>query len=187
MGETQKHIESAKRELAELDVLRGELAEQKAMFTPAVLGALMENIDEGIDSLLTKNFFDKDAAKSIGDVIAKAIESVAKMPPPKAPVVNVTPQISVDLKPLQGIATEITQQNKILIAALEKESKDENLLYGLMTKMLARQNDIIDKLVAAMNKPEEKEEQRPMIEKLTARKDQYGNFTLTPEYSKTKK
>lgn len=185
MSEVQKLIESGKKELAELEAVNHDLSVQKNLYTPSMLGVLMKNLQDGISELNEKEFYDEDMCKDLGGIIAKAIEAVAKTPPPKAPVVNVTNTNNIDIKPLQSIASDITQQNKNLMAALEKSNNGGGDIYRLVLQMLARQNDIVDKMVALANKPVVKEVEKPKdLKRLVAKKDGYGNFTITEELVK---
>lgn len=166
----------------------GEVAEKKSAFAVDKLSILMKTINDGVEELLDNQskteYFDKGLGKQIVDAVEKAITGFTKLPPQKAPVVNVSPQVNVDLKPLQSIASDITQQNKNLISALEKSSSSDSDMCRLMSSMIQKQNTIIESMVSLLNKPEEVEKEKPRVEKLTVVKDQYGKMVITPEYKK---
>jgi hypothetical protein len=167
----------------------GEVAEKKSAFAVDKLSVLMKTINDGVEELLDNQskteYFDKGLGKQIVDAVEKAITGFTKLPPQKAPVVNISsPQVNVDLKPLQSIANDITQQNKNLISALEKSNSSDSDMCRLMSSMIQKQNTIIESMVSLLNKPEEVEKERPLVEKLIVSKDQYGKMVVTPEYKK---
>jgi hypothetical protein len=189
MSETSNHIAKAKLELVELENLKADLSDKKVSFTPHALGLLMQTIRDGIEEMCDnqreqKNY-DDTLGKQIGEAVEKAITNFTKLPPQKAPVVNISsPQVNVDLKPLQSIASDITQQNKNLILALEKNNSSDLEMCRLMSLMIQKQNTIIESMVSLLNKPEEVEKERPLVDKLTVTKDQYGKMVMIPQYKK---
>lgn len=188
MNETSKHIEQAKKELAELEIVRGELAVQKQLFTPTMLGVLMENIQEGLDELVGKSFYDKDFSEKFIKSINNTIEAFTKQ---KTPEVKISNTVNVDLKPLQAIANDITKQNERLLSMLDTLSKGNSSadLHGMITGLVNKQVALLEKTETEIDYTEKLseliaavKEQRPPLLKLSVSKDKYGAMEVTPHY-----
>jgi hypothetical protein len=180
MGNTDEHISKLRQEAASLEVLRAKLSSDKAEFTPIALGILLEKLEDGLQDLIDKDAYDPKLGTKIAEAMERVLIQVSKIKPP---TVTVTPNISLDLKPLQSIAGDISAQNKNLISVIEKNNNKGDEVYRLVLSMIASQNTFIDKMITKVNEVEKKETK--VVEKFQIVRDNYGTFKeVVPVYKK---
>lgn len=199
MGELDNHIDKIKQETKDLEVLSGKILSGKVQFTNAAIVSLMQAIRYGIEKIVElkldddePEYYDKEFGKQFCDSMEKMMAMMANMPPP---AVTVTPKISIDLKPLQGIAENISEQNKSLISLIEKFNKGSPELHKEIAAMVGKQNEFIEKGFKQIDYTKEmmalteavknaKPSDRPIVTKLRVNRDGFGITEVIPEYKK---
>jgi len=192
MNELDKQISDLQKQAAELAEVKEDIFNLKADFNMNAIGVLMSKLSETVDELLEgvgkKEYYDKELAGTIKTTLTEIASKFAEI---KAPIVNVNPNISVDLKPLQAIAEEVANQNKTIIMLLSTARKDDG---GVFEKQLLQLVDNNNKFIAKVFQQADYtnvlqeisttiKEKKERIELIKVQRDEHGRAeTLKPVY-----
>jgi hypothetical protein len=172
---------------------KDEVFDQKADLSIAAVALLLKQVDGTLTDLIELGAKTEHYDKGLGDAIATKVgelaTAISQMKPP-----NITVQASsLDLKPLQAIADNISGQNKVIISLMSRMGEDnDDKLYSTMLSMVERQqqsiaaqNTFIERLMK-MEAKEDVAEKKERVEKLTIKYDMGNKFVteIIPVYKK---
>lgn len=114
--------------------VKGEIDADNLSQSVSALGGLMSELKEVNAKLASKDFFDKDLSKSLGEQITKALKDISKL----------SQQTPVDLSP---ILKEISQQNRNILDILGKlqtpAGTDNSELLKSILASVAKGNELL--------------------------------------------
>lgn len=151
MNELEKQIESLQKHAAELAEVKEDIFNLKVDFSMNAIGVLVTKLSDTIEELLEgvskKDYYDKDLSGVIKTTLSEIAKTFSEI---KAPTVNISPNISLDLKPLETIAEEIANQNKNIIALLGATGKDDDGIFEKqLLQLVENNNKFIEKVQQA--------------------------------------
>jgi hypothetical protein len=142
----KKHIEALQAEAEEYADLQEDVLVMKTDITVSALAVLISSLKETFDDFLvnaseTKSY-DEGLGKTIKESIAELVTVISKQPD-----INISPKISVDIQPLQSIASEISKQSSTLINLVQKldDNDKDDELYKLILSLVTKQNAFLER------------------------------------------
>ncbi len=191
MNEPIDYIASKRAEIKALEDLNNKVTNNKAQFSMNAVGVLLKTFQEIASDILDNQekteHFDKDLGNKISESISKTISEFTKIKPP---TVTVNPKIEVNLQPLESIAESISGQNETIIELLKnipQDNDDKYIVecYKLIVGMIAKNNQLVEKVFSQSDMPKEIESKEIKKELLSMKiqRDNFGNLKeIIPVY-----
>lgn len=197
--ELEQHIESMQQRAMEMAESREDILQTQSDITMIMLGNLMIKLGDSIDDMVEGVIKNNSAVSGLGEIIKKTIGGVIEeFMKQKPPQVTVNPTINVDLKPMIGIANEISSQQKTFIELVKKMSITEpgsikyEALVALSTEVMKGISELLKKGFQQVDiRPELQQiiqlvSNKERIESIEIKRD-HGVFTgLKPVYKTNK-
>ena len=154
MNALTKYKDDLEEKAEEVAEIREDILQMQSDITIGSVISLMNKLDTSIGEFLEdsvkKKYYDETLGGTIKSTIKELVSAFSKI---KAPEVNVSPNISMDLSPLQASIDNMTGTTKKLSGLIEKmnngDKSDE--LYRLIVAMINKQNIFTEKAVSQID------------------------------------